>query len=577
MGSINTIFHRIHRFVNGATGNNVRFVPNTPTTNTETLTLNPRAVPTIVSLFEVPSVSEMPGFCSEEDRRFLLKACKFMDQVVKSCHSPRLNLKNSPPFILDILPDTYTHLMLIFTQNNDILQDNEYLKIFLESLINKCKEIIKLFKTSSIYNDQSEERRKLTMMSLTFSHMLFEIKAMFPEGLYIEDRFRMTKKEADSFWTHHFLKKNMVPWPTFLSALEKYHGAPIGKMESAALKATIDLSGDDYISNFEFDVFTRLFYPFKTLIKNWQTLTTAHPGYCAFLTYDEVKKRLEKLTKKPGSYIFRLSCTRPGQWAIGYVAPDGKIYQTIPQNKSLIQALHEGHKEGFYIYPNGRDQDINLSKLMDVPQADRVQVTSEQYELYCEMGTTFELCKICDDNEKNIKIEPCGHLLCAKCLANWQDSDGGGNTCPFCRYEIKGTNRVIIDRFKPAPGEIEKASEKKLITIAPDIPPRTYVSQNQLLLHESHSIPSVDELPLIPPPLPPKTLIPTDTLNSSQTSTSYVNVNDLENMPTNAESSNLNRHRAPSVQAPPLPPRLSVTEHPTHPHEYTNTSNLIDH
>ncbi|EFO96762.1 CRE-SLI-1 protein [Caenorhabditis remanei] len=537
MGSINTIFHRIHRFVNGATGNNVRFVPNTPTTNTETLTLNPRAVPTIVSLFEVPSVSEMPGFCSEEDRRFLLKACKFMDQVVKSCHSPRLNLKNSPPFILDILPDTYTHLMLIFTQNNDILQDNEYLKIFLESLINKCKEIIKLFKTSSIYNDQSEERRKLTMMSLTFSHMLFEIKAMFPEGLYIEDRFRMTKKEADSFWTHHFLKKNMVPWPTFLAALEKYHGAPIGNMESAALKATIDLSGDDYISNFEFDVFTRLFYPFKTLIKNWQTLTTAHPGYCAFLTYDEVKKRLEKLTKKPGSYIFRLSCTRPGQWAIGYVAPDGKIYQTIPQNKSLIQALHEGHKEGFYIYPNGRDQDINLSKLMDVPQADRVQVTSEQYELYCEMGTTFELCKICDDNEKNIKIEPCGHLLCAKCLANWQDSDGGGNTCPFCRYEIKGTNRVIIDRFKPAPGEIEKASEKKLITIAPDIPPRT----------------------------------------SSQTSTSYVNVNDLENMPTNAESSNLNRHRAPSVQAPPLPPRLSVTEHPTHPHEYTNTSNLIDH
>ena len=52
----------------------------------------------------------------------------------------------------------------------------------------------------------------------------------------------------------------MVPWPTFLAALEKYHGAPIGKMESAALKATIDLSGDDYISNFEFDVFTRYGY-----------------------------------------------------------------------------------------------------------------------------------------------------------------------------------------------------------------------------------------------------------------------------------------------------------------------------
>ncbi|KAJ1365584.1 hypothetical protein KIN20_025961 [Parelaphostrongylus tenuis] len=26
----------------------------------------------------------------------------------------------------------------------------------------------------------------------------------------------------------------------------------------------------------------------------------------------------------------------------------------------------------------------------------------------------------------------------------------GGNTCPFCRYGIKGTNKVIIDRYKPS-------------------------------------------------------------------------------------------------------------------------------
>lgn len=61
---------------------------------------------------------------------------------------------------------------------------------------------------------------------------------------------------------------------------------------------------------------------------------------------------------------------------------------------------------------------------------------------------------------------------------DFQDSDGGGNTCPFCRYEIKGTNRVIIDRFKPTPVEIEKAknvaaAEKKLISLVPDVPPRT--------------------------------------------------------------------------------------------------------
>uniref|UniRef100_A0A8R1DUI0 E3 ubiquitin-protein ligase CBL n=1 Tax=Caenorhabditis japonica TaxID=281687 RepID=A0A8R1DUI0_CAEJA len=549
MGSINTIFNRIHRFVNGEAGNNVRFVSNTSHA-TEILVVTPRAVPNTTS-----------------DRRFLLKACKLMDQVVKNCHSPRLNLKNSPPFILDILPDIYTHLMLIFTENNEILQENDYVKILLANLVTKCKEILKLFKTSAIYNEQSDERRKLTKMSLTFSHMLFEMKALFPDGLYVESKFRITKKEAESFWSHHFPKKNIVPWPTFLSAIEKYHGMPIEKLQAGDLKATIDLSADDYISSFEFDVFTRLFYPFKNLIKNWQTLTTGHPGYCAFLTYDEVKKMLEKLTKKPGSYIFRLSCTRPGQWAIGYVAPDGKIYQTIPQNKSLIQALHEGHKEGFYIYPNGRDKDINLSILMDLPQADRVQVTCEQYELYCEMGTTFELCKICDDNEKNIKIEPCGHLLCSKCLTNWQDSNGGGHTCPFCRYEIKGTNRVIIDRFQPSisKNRISKnVNNKKVDLLGPEIPPRTYTSQ--ALLPDLQHIPSVNDLPFVAPPLPPKPMTATNP-NSS-----YVNIEELEEDSPAAAPAEPRLNRLPSLPTPPLPPRPSTSTH----HEYMNTANLID-
>ncbi|PIO76113.1 zinc finger, C3HC4 type [Teladorsagia circumcincta] len=57
---------------------------------------------------------------------------------------------------------------------------------------------------------------------------------------------------------------------------------------------------------------------------------------------------------------------------------------------------------------------------MYTPRAVGNRVTSEQYDLYCEMGTTFELCKICDDNDKNVKIEPCGHLLCVPCLTSWQ-------------------------------------------------------------------------------------------------------------------------------------------------------------
>lgn len=80
------------------------------------------------------------------------------------------------------------------------------------------------------------------------------------------------------------------------------------------------------------------------MLRNWQILAVTHPAYVAFLTYDEVKARLQKYINKAGSYVFRLSCTRLGQWAIGYVTADGEILQTIPQNKSLCQALLDGYR-----------------------------------------------------------------------------------------------------------------------------------------------------------------------------------------------------------------------------------------
>lgn len=44
----------------------------------------------------------------------------------------------------------------------------------------------------------------------------------------------------------------------------------------------------------------------------------------------------------------------------------------------------------------------------------------EQLQLYWAMDSTFELCKICAEGNKDVKIKPCGHLLCRRCLAAWQ-------------------------------------------------------------------------------------------------------------------------------------------------------------
>ncbi|XP_053223915.1 E3 ubiquitin-protein ligase CBL isoform X3 [Podarcis raffonei] len=388
------------------------------------------------------------------DKKMVEKCWKLMDKVVRLCQNPKLALKNSPPYILDLLPDTYQHLRTILSRYEgkmDTLGENEYFRVFMENLMKKTKQTISLFKEGKerMYEENSQPRRNLTKLSLIFSHMLAELKGIFPSGLFQGDTFRITKADAAEFWRKAFGEKTIVPWKTFRQALHEVHPISSG-LEAMALKSTIDLTCNDYISVFEFDIFTRLFQPWSSLLRNWNSLAVTHPGYMAFLTYDEVKARLQKFIHKPGSYIFRLSCTRLGQWAIGYVTADGNILQTIPHNKPLFQALIDGFREGFYLYPDGRNQNPDLTGLCEPTPQDHIKVTQEQYELYCEMGSTFQLCKICAENDKDVKIEPCGHLMCTSCLTSWQESEGQG--CPFCRCEIKGTEPIVVDPFDPRGG-----------------------------------------------------------------------------------------------------------------------------
>jgi len=198
----------------------------------------------------------------EINRKTIEKTWKLMDKVVKLCQSPKLNLKNSPPFILDILPDTYQHLRLIYSKYEqdklDLLNSNEYFKIFIENLQKKCKQAIKLFKEGKekLFDENSHYRRNLTKLSLVFSHMLSELKAVFPQGVFAGDSFRITKSDAADFWRTSFGERTIVPWKMFRLTLNEVHAISSG-LEAMALKSTIDLTCNDYISNFEFDVFTR--------------------------------------------------------------------------------------------------------------------------------------------------------------------------------------------------------------------------------------------------------------------------------------------------------------------------------
>nr|XP_033770476.1 E3 ubiquitin-protein ligase CBL-like isoform X2 [Geotrypetes seraphini] len=403
------------------------------------------------------------------DRRPLEKALKQVEKLKKLCQNQRLQLRNSPPYLPELMPETYHKLRLIQSCHEphlECLLENDYFKIYLGNLLAKAKQATGLFKEAreKIYEEGSIARRNLTKLSLILSHMLAELKAIYPNGQYQGDTYRFTKMEAADFWTRAFGDRCIVQWDEFQEKLSHVHQVEPGPM-SIALKSTIDLTCNNHVSVFEFDIFTRLFQPWPTLLKNWTSLAVTHPGYMAFLTYDEVKARLEAYSNKPGSYIFRLSCTRLGQWAIGYVTHDGNILQTIPQNKPLFQALIDGYRERFYLYPDGRNNNPDLSELCKPSPHKHIEVSKEQYQLYCEMGSTFQLCKICAENDKNVKIEPCGHLMCNSCLIAWQQSDG--QTCPFCRCEIKGREEIFIDPFACHSIPAERIAESKVHAVPP--------------------------------------------------------------------------------------------------------------
>jgi E3 ubiquitin-protein ligase CBL len=143
------------------------------------------------------------------DKRTIEKTWKLMDKVVKLCQHSKMNLKNSPPFILDILPDTYQHLRTIYNKHDErmhLLNENEYFRIFIENLNRKCKQAIKLFKEGKdkMFDESSHYRRNLTKLSLVFSHMLSELKAIFPNGNFAAENFRITKSDANDFWKSAF-------------------------------------------------------------------------------------------------------------------------------------------------------------------------------------------------------------------------------------------------------------------------------------------------------------------------------------------------------------------------------------
>uniref|UniRef100_H0UVE9 E3 ubiquitin-protein ligase CBL n=1 Tax=Cavia porcellus TaxID=10141 RepID=H0UVE9_CAVPO len=391
------------------------------------------------------------------EQRALGRAVRLLQSLEEQCGDPRLAM--GPPSLRDLLPSTVRLLRAVARVRHDAGPGGSegpggawnFLQVFLANLEAKAKQVAGLLPgrgrrgaSDDLFLEGSRLRQQLAKLALIFSHMHAELGALFPKGKYCGDHYQVTKAEAHAFWREHCGARCVLPWAEFQALLNTCHAVEPGAT-AQALCSTMDLTFSGHVSIFEFDIFTRLFQPWPTLLKNWQLLAVNHPGYMAFLTYDDVQARLQAYRDKPGSYIFRPSCTRLGQWAIGYVNSDGSILQTIPPSGPLSLVLLEGQKDGNFLYPDGKNRNPDLTALCLAAPQQHIHVSEEQLQLYWDMDSTFELCKICAERDKDVRIEPCGHLLCSHCLAAWQHKDS--QTCPFCRREIKGCEAVSFYRF----------------------------------------------------------------------------------------------------------------------------------
>ncbi|XP_041510943.1 E3 ubiquitin-protein ligase CBL-C isoform X4 [Microtus oregoni] len=351
------------------------------------------------------------------------RAVKLLQRLEEQCRDPRLVM--GPPSLRVLLPRTAQLLREVAKARREAEGDPEgpggagdYLVIYLANLEAKGKKVAELLPprgkkdaNEEVFREGSRFRRQLAKLALIFSHMHAELSALFPGGRYCGHLYQLTEGSAHTFWREHCGIRCVLPWAEFQSLLCACHPVDPGPI-TQALRSTLDLTCSGHVSVFEFDIFTRLFQPWPTLLKNWLLLAVNHPGYMAFLTYDEVQTRLQACRDKPGSLL----------------------------------------------YPDGKNHNPDLTELCQAELHQRIEVSEEQLQLYEAMNSTFELCKICAERDKDVRIEPCGHLLCSHCLATWQQSDS--QTCPFCRCQIKGHEAVSICQAQERSVEFRATAEE---------------------------------------------------------------------------------------------------------------------
>lgn len=127
----------------------------------------------------------------------------------------------------------------------------------------------------------------------------------------------------------------------------------------------------------------------------------------------------------------------------------------------------------------------------------------EQLQLYWAMNSTFELCKICAESNKDVKIEPCGHLLCSRCLAAWQVGLPSPAGSPLCLRDQMGT--LGPKKAETCSGSLRSEGQEPCLSVSVPVSLCTCHLCFSFSSYTSHgkssSLPSLGNLGLVASPL----------------------------------------------------------------------------
>lgn len=186
---------------------------------------------------------------------------KLAEKILKHCQSKRMNLINSPPYIIDIVPDVcqiFSTIYFVYEEKLAQLNECDYFCVLIKNCLDKFTELADLFKAAGnrMYEENSAERQKLVKYTLIYSHILAEMRCFFPKDVYAGESFLIAKKDAADFWKSNFGDRVIVSWKEFELKLNRVHTIN-NELELNSLRETIQLTKTKFVSVFEFDIFTR--------------------------------------------------------------------------------------------------------------------------------------------------------------------------------------------------------------------------------------------------------------------------------------------------------------------------------